>query len=347
MENTIISNEEGNPENILDLLGRRLHPLGYTIRSTIIDFRDLGVPHHRQRLITIGCRIPSLIEKVPIGQIFQTFPSMFHPPKTHGGDNQPGHISMRESIGHMPKLDSLDKTVDDKDPYHHIPKWSEHHYFCMSHTPEGQTAFHNNTCIACDFSANDLKDVDCKECGEKLPKPQIEVEEWECHKCHLTHKKSKSACDCGLLRSDDVLIHKKRRLIRGFKTSYRRLKWDNPASTITMNSGVISSDMKGHPEQNRVLSVREILILSTLESHPGVDYPWDNKYQFKSVDDSANLFHDGNFSPKLIRQVIGESIPPLAMYKIVSRLKELDPRIEYKCNDKANSNYQSQLSSHY
>ena len=41
MENTVITNEDGEPENILDLLARRLHPLGYTIRSSIIDFRDL------------------------------------------------------------------------------------------------------------------------------------------------------------------------------------------------------------------------------------------------------------------------------------------------------------------
>ena len=58
MENTVIRNENGKPENILHGLGRRLHPLGYTLRSSILDFRDYGVPHHRERLITIGCRIP-------------------------------------------------------------------------------------------------------------------------------------------------------------------------------------------------------------------------------------------------------------------------------------------------
>ena len=52
MENTIIRNEQNQPENILDCLGRRLHPLGYSIRSSILDFRNLGVPHHRERLIT-------------------------------------------------------------------------------------------------------------------------------------------------------------------------------------------------------------------------------------------------------------------------------------------------------
>ena len=38
MENTIIRNEEGKPENILNSLTRRLHPFGYSIRSNILDF---------------------------------------------------------------------------------------------------------------------------------------------------------------------------------------------------------------------------------------------------------------------------------------------------------------------
>jgi DNA (cytosine-5)-methyltransferase 1 len=329
MENTIISNEKGEAENILDMLGRRLHPLGYTIRSTIVDFRDLGVPHHRQRLITIGCRLPEVVTVLPqTDEIFSSYPSALHPIQTHGGKTQPSHISMRESIGHMPKLDSISKTVDEKDPYHHIPKWNKVHYFCMDHTPEGCTAFDNNTCIECGFEDNQKEDVDCINCKEKLPKPQIEVEEWNCPECDFSPRKSRISCTCGFVRTDEIPIVRKRRIVRGFKTSYRRLKWAFPASTLTMNSGVISSDMKGHPEQNRVLSVREILLLSTLEAHPDVDYDWDGLYQFISVDSSKVHFYNGEFKPKLVRQVIGESIPPLAMYKIVSRLMDLDHRVK-------------------
>jgi DNA (cytosine-5)-methyltransferase 1 len=329
MENTIITNEEGELENILDMLGRRLHPLGYTIRSAIIDFRNLGVPHHRQRLITIGCRIPEIVKNLPpVADIFCKTPSPLHPVQTHGAHGQPPHISMRESIGHMPSLDSLTKTVDDKDPYHQIPKWNQAHYFCMEHTPEGCTAFDNNTCISCGHATNMSKDVDCLKCGERLPKPQIVVEEWECPECNFTLRKSRMACKCGFIRPKDMKTSRTRRVVRGFKTSYRRLKWDSPASTLTMNSGVISSDMKGHPEQNRVLSVREILLLSSLEAHPGANYEWDKKYQFRSVDEEGGLFYNGDFKPKLVRQVIGESIPPLAMNRIVGRLMDLDSRLE-------------------
>ena len=116
-------------------------------------------------------------------------------------------------------------------------------------------------------------------------------------------------------------------MIRCFKRSYLRLKGDSPARSITQNSGVISSDMKGHPEQNRVLSVREILLLSTLQNHPGLEYPWNGQYQFTSKREDSSEFYDGEFTPKLVRQVIGESIPPLAMAKIVGHIIRIDGRL--------------------
>ena len=98
---------------------------------------------------------------------------------------------------------------------------------------------------------------------------------------------------------------------------------DRPASTLTMNSGVISSDMKGHPVQNRVLSLREILILSTFDQGLNSVYPWHGKYSFGSY--SKNTAEN-----KVIRQVVGESIPPLAACMIVRRLMEIDHRINFE-----------------
>ena len=96
--------------------------------------------------------------------------------------------------------------------------------------------------------------------------------------------------------------------------------WDKPGGTLTMNSGVISSDLKGHPEQNRVLSIREILLLSTLQNPK-----WEKTYSFEGI--KYGRMKEGDvFSKKLVREVIGESIPPLAMLRIVERLRELDGR---------------------
>lgn len=326
MENTVISNEHGEPENILDMLGRRLHPLGYTIRSAIIDFRDLGVPHHRQRLITVGTNIPKILEEVHSGPIFSSNPTRLHPSLTHGSDRKNPHLTLRDVIGHMPKLDSLTNQTCDDDPYHQIPKWNEKHHFWMKHTPEGSTAFENDACPNCGFQVDDRSLVNCPKCKSDLPRPTVEFVGWRCKKCGEKNRKNKLVCQCGEAYSGKKFT-KQRRLIRGFKTSYRRLTWDKPSSTITMNSGVISSDMKGHPDQNRVLSVREILMLSTLQNHPAASYEWGEKYEFKSKKAGDGWFHDGEMSPKLVRQVIGESIPPLAMAKIVSHLKDLDPRI--------------------
>ena len=287
MENTVIRNENGEPENILQCLDRRLGGLGYSIFANILDFRNYGVPHHRERLITVGCRIPHLCRKFPSGSgIFSKELSPFHPLPSHGQNGHRDWVSLREAIQHLPSLDAKTETVSQEDDFHCVPKWNEQQYFWMQHTPEGQSAFDNIQCIKCNRKMEDPTAVSCV-CGEALPRPQIK--------------------ESGQYR-----------LVRGFKSSYRRMKWDKPAGTITMNSGVISSDVKGHPVENRVLSLREILILSTL------DYPcWSKKYTFDEIP-YGRATQGQSFSDKLVREVIGESIPPLAMKKMVDHLLKLE-----------------------
>ena len=289
MENTIIRNEKDQPESILDCLARRLHPLGYSIRANVLDFRAYGVPHHRSRLITIGCRIPSLVkEHGSVKSVYSKELSPFHPPPTHGSEDNPSFISLRQAIGELPALDARDRLVDPGDPYHCIPHWNERQYFWMEHTPEGQTAFENDECPECGQLTKDRTSTSCS-CGLSLPRPQLSM-----------------GCES--------------RLIRGFRSSYRRMWWDKPGGTLTMNSGVISSDLKGHPEQNRVLSIREILLLSTLQNPK-----WEKTYSFEGIK-YGRMKKGDVFSKKLVREVIGESIPPLAMLRIVERLAELDGR---------------------
>ena len=291
MENTVIRNESDEPENILDCIGRRLHPYGYSIRSNIINFSSFGVPHHRERLITIGCRIPRIVKKNPPHEnIFSKELSLFHPSPSHGIDSRSPLFTLREAIGHLPALDSQTLLEDKRDQYHCVPRWNDNQYFWMKHTPEGMSAFDNFICTNCSHTNKKNDSIFCEKCGGSLPRP--------------TH-----------FRKGE------KRLMRGFRTSYHRMQWDRPASTLTMNSGVISSDMKGHPEQNRVLSLREILILSTLDHSQ-----WKKKYSFEGVK-YGRMREGETFSKKLVREVIGESIPPLAMCKIVERLAELDSRV--------------------
>ncbi|MCI9491778.1 MAG: DNA cytosine methyltransferase [Lachnospiraceae bacterium] len=96
--------------------------------------------------------------------------------------------------------------------------------------------------------------------------------------------------------------------IHGYESSYRRIRWDTPAPTITIRNDAISSQRNVHPgrlledgtySDARVLTPCELMLLNSL---PG---------DWNLPDDTPEI---------LIRQVIGESIPPLLIEKIVGEL---------------------------
>ena len=102
--------------------------------------------------------------------------------------------------------------------------------------------------------------------------------------------------------------------INGRISTYKRFAWDKPANTLTQNNGVISSAICVHPgrlvfdndqEQKRLysdpraLSIYELMILSSLP------LDWD-------IPEWA--------SEKLIRNGIGEGIPPLLIKKIIQEI---------------------------
>ena len=96
--------------------------------------------------------------------------------------------------------------------------------------------------------------------------------------------------------------------IKGYESSYRRIRWDLPAPTITMRNDCIASQRNVHPGRKlpdgtysdaRVLTPLELMILDSL--------PTD----WNIPDDTPEL---------LIRQCIGESIPPLMLKAIVGMI---------------------------
>lgn len=98
--------------------------------------------------------------------------------------------------------------------------------------------------------------------------------------------------------------------IKGYQSSYRRIKWDEPAPTITIRNDCIASQRNVHPgrllpdgtySDARVLTPLELMILNSL--------PID----WNIPDDTSEI---------LIRQCIGESIPPLMLKSIVSGIME-------------------------
>lgn len=93
--------------------------------------------------------------------------------------------------------------------------------------------------------------------------------------------------------------------IKGYESSYRRIRWDAPAPTITIRNDCIGSQRNVHPgrllpdntySDARVLTPLELMLLNSLPA------------DWNIPDDTPEI---------LIRQCIGESIPPLMLKEIV------------------------------
>ncbi|MBU6089364.1 DNA (cytosine-5-)-methyltransferase [Mammaliicoccus sciuri] len=97
--------------------------------------------------------------------------------------------------------------------------------------------------------------------------------------------------------------------IKGYESSYRRIRWDHPAPTITIRNDAISSQRNVHPGHKlsngtysdaRVLSILELMRLTGLPDNWPIN------------DNTPEL---------LIRQVLGECIPPLLVESLVKEIK--------------------------
>lgn len=114
--------------------------------------------------------------------------------------------------------------------------------------------------------------------------------------------------------NDHFFPQKNGRRVKGAPRTYMRMFWSKPATTIMQNSDVISAFINVHPgrpiiesdddreriySDARTLSIYELLILSSLPKN------WN-------IPDWAD--------EKMIRQVIGEGIPPLLIRKALEAL---------------------------
>lgn len=282
MRHTAITDENGNVVNIIDYIRERLGP-DYVGTAEVVQCAHFGVPQTRKRLITIFTRDPSGAKWFAAngGSFFN--PSMTAPIRT-----------LRDAIGHLPSLDGcLGKNArPDFHPYHYVNPLSERKYWWIENTPEGETAF-SNQCVNpdCGYDSNPRhKDgivdgkstagrdtpIYCVECGSLLPRPTV-------------------------INKDGSI-----RLLKGFHSAYRRMKWDEPGRALTQNFIYEASDNKIHPEQNRVLSVLEALILQTIDRY---------EYNF-------TIRGEGIGTAK-IAEVIGESVPPLLIEKICNKMREV------------------------
>ncbi len=289
MINTIIEDGE-NVINIIEYIKKELFD-EYVGKPAVVDVADYGVPQHRNRLITILTRNEKGIKE--FSDKGQLIPMPTH--SEHGSPFVSKWLTLRDVIGKLAPISSrAGDNVDPNNPLHKVPILDDAKLTWVKHTPERQTAM-NNQCInpSCLYQGNRLHGT--KHNSEGVNKANTDTPLY-CEKC-------------GSLLPRPYTVDKKtgeKRIMKAFTSAYKRMAWDVPASTLTQNFQYACSDNKLHPTQDRVLSLYEGLVIQTI-----ADYPYSFVINGKMVNDG------------LIRDTIGESVPPRLTDVIVKHIIEI------------------------
>lgn len=237
----------------------------YVAFPLVTDLCDFGVPQSRKRAFLTFVRrdIPGLKDLLRIGRT--PFPRATHALDT-GKARPVTLLKALESFG-LPDLDAATPetaAADEFEGFHSVPVWDERVYAMVAAIPPstGRSAWDNEVCLHCG-PVKVLEDAAiCPKCDAPLLRPVVKERD-------------------GTFR-----------LVKGFKSSYRRMHGDRPAATVTTASGHIGSDYTIHPTQNRLLSPLECALLQT--------FPHD----FRWGDALKKLGHTN------VREMIGEAVPP-------------------------------------
>lgn len=90
---------------------------------------------------------------------------------------------------------------------------------------------------------------------------------------------------------------------------FARMYWDRPAPCITTRNDQLASQTTIHPEDDRVLSIRELMRVMSIPN----SFKWVSNETQKTVD----------FNETLIRQSIGEAVPTGIISQIASNINEM------------------------
>lgn len=237
----------------------------YVAFPLIADLCNFGVPQSRNRAFLTFVRkdLHGLKELLRIGRT--PFPRPTHAPDV--GSAQP--ITLADALADfaLPALDAATPATahaEEYDGFHSVPVWDERTYAMVAAIPigSGRSAWDNDICHHCGPVKVLPETVTCPMCSAPLLRPIVQEEDGSY------------------------------RLVRGFKSSYRRMYADRPAATVTTASGHIGSDYTIHPTQNRLLSPLECSLLQTFPR----DFEWGDALK--------KLGHTN------VREMIGEAVPP-------------------------------------
>ena len=237
----------------------------YFVFPVLLDLCDFGIPQYRKRCF-ITCLRKDCILSYNLLLSAQVTP---YPDVNVGADGSSIALTLEAALSQyqLPQLDARSEEMSRVDGYqdmHQVPVWSEDRYAMVKSIPKnsGLSAWKNNKCTKCGCSENNDADVTCCLCGALLPKPLI---------------REKSG---------------KYRLIKGFRTSYKRMAPNKPSATILTASGHIGSHNTIHPFEDRLLSPLECQILQTIP----LSFKWG---------DAVKKYGHSN-----VRAMIGEAVPP-------------------------------------
>lgn len=252
-------------KNLIDEFAEQLP--NYVLFGRVVQMADYGVPQERRRAILIAVH-----SNEPWLQRLSSAGVGPWPSTTHAKEPANGlfpWVTLNEWINAMgySALDanSEESASDSDDPLHFVTVYEGAYYWRVADIPPGSglSAYDNSNCRSCKKDDVPKGVIHCPACGGVMY-----------NRPHVIEK--------------DGSV----RLVKGRHSSYRRMKPDEPARTITTASSHVGSDYKIHPWENRVLSIRECADLQTIPRF----YDWSWAFE------TTHTY--------LARQIIGEALPP-------------------------------------
>ena len=258
---------EGAKRTVIDHLSK--HLWDYQVFPEVVNVADYGIPQVRRRALVVAIRKDEPYLKSASSLNGGHLPKPTHSERPTNGELP--WLSIRQWLELMEyeKLDAKSEdTARGKDPLHFVPPYGPDRYAQVSQIPanSGRNAFENDKCPKCGRGNVEVGLILCPSCGGVMRnRPYVER---------------------GGVPS----------LIKGFKSSYRRMNPDRPAYTITTNSSHVGSDFKIHPWENRVFSILECADIQTVPRF----------YNWTRAAEGRNLY--------LVRTLVGEAFPTYFTY---------------------------------
>ena len=267
---------EGANRTVIDHM--RHHLSDYEVFPVVVNVADYGIPQVRRRALVVAIHKGEPCLATMSSRKETPLPRTTHSERPTNGALP--WVSIRQWLQLM-EYDYLDAQSEDmargEHWLHFVPSYGPDRYIQISHIPpnSGRSAFENDECPSCGIQRVAEELILCP------------------------------SCDAVMRNRPYVDRNGQPSLIKGFNSSYRRMRPERPAYTITTNSSHIGSDFKVHPWENRVLSILECADLQTLPRF----------YDWTRAKENRTLY--------LIRNLIGEAFPTYFTYLHGRMLAEL------------------------